>query len=97
MAEINTLKISVCYAPSAKQQECIDLEIPEGATLKQAISESGLLSKHTEIDLNNYAVGVFGKITDCDNVLNNNDRVEIYRPLIADPMQARRKRASLKD
>jgi len=93
MNNTDKVKVSVCYAVSVQQQDQVALEMPVGSTLKQAITLSGLLNKHAEIDLNKYAVGVFGKIIDCDYVLHNNDRVEIYKPLIADPMQARRKRA----
>lgn len=90
------LRIQVCYArPDA--QILWELSLPEGATLQSAIEKSGVLRDAPEIDLGTCRVGVYGKLKALDTVLRTHDRVEIYRPLIADPKESRRKRAVKKD
>lgn len=91
MAEM--LQIQVCYARPDKQ-ELVDLKLPEGATLQQALEQSGLLQKHPEIDLKKNKFGIFAKLSKLDAVLRDKDRVEIYRPLIADPKEVRKQRAA---
>jgi putative ubiquitin-RnfH superfamily antitoxin RatB of RatAB toxin-antitoxin module len=91
MAEM--LNIEVCYALSAKQ-ELVSVKLPEGATVQQAIEASGLLAKYPEIDLKKNKLGVFAKLSKVDTVLRDRDRVEIYRPLIADPKEVRKQRAA---
>ena len=89
MAEI---RVEVCYAlPDRQFLEALRVE--EGTTLRQAIEQSGLLRKAPEIDLASARVGVYGKLKTHDTILRDRDRVEIYRPLIADPKDARRRRA----
>ncbi|MFM7123496.1 MAG: RnfH family protein [Fluviibacter sp.] len=88
------MKIEVCYA-LADRQELITLDLPEGSTALQAVEASGLLQKYPEIEpggLNK--LGVFGKLVKADAVLRDRDRVEIYRPLIADPKEVRRQKAA---
>ncbi|SDE08064.1 RnfH family protein [Paraburkholderia lycopersici] len=86
-----TLSIDVCYAlPNA--QTLITVELPPGATVRQAIDASGVLARHPEIDLAKLKVGVYGKLKPLDAVLADHDRVEIYRPLIVDPKMARQRR-----
>ncbi|HYD81421.1 MAG TPA: RnfH family protein [Paucimonas sp.] len=90
-----SLHVQVCYArPEA--QFLRDLIVPAGTTLGQAIVQSGLLQARPEIDLQACRVGIYGKLKELDTVLREHDRVEIYRPLIADPKEARRKRAEKK-
>jgi putative ubiquitin-RnfH superfamily antitoxin RatB of RatAB toxin-antitoxin module len=91
MAE--TLKVEVCYALPDKQ-ELIPVSLPAGATLKQAIEASGLLEKHPEIDIGKNKFGIYAKLSKLDTVLRDRDRVEIYRPLIADPKEVRKQRAA---
>ncbi len=91
MAE--SLSIEVIYALPGKQ-ECIRLKLPEGSTLQQALEASGLLEKYPDIDLKKNKFGVFAKLSKLDTVLRNRDRVEIYRPLIADPKEVRKQRAA---
>jgi putative ubiquitin-RnfH superfamily antitoxin RatB of RatAB toxin-antitoxin module len=67
-----------------------------GTTLEQAIHESCLLQQIDGIDLTSCAVGIHGKKKTLDTVLREHDRVEVYRPLIADPKEARRRRAGSK-
>jgi putative ubiquitin-RnfH superfamily antitoxin RatB of RatAB toxin-antitoxin module len=69
------------------------LRLPAGGTVQQAIEASALPQKYPEIDLKKNKVGVFGKLVRLDAPLRDRDRVEIYRPLIADPKEVRKKRA----
>ena len=91
MAEM--LNIEVCYALPEKQA-LVSVKLPQGATLLQALEASGLLEKHPEIDLKKNKFGVFAKLSKPDTVLRDRDRVEIYRPLIADPKEVRKQRAA---
>ncbi|MBK7954913.1 MAG: RnfH family protein [Candidatus Accumulibacter sp.] len=91
MAEM--LHIEVVYALPAKQQ-LVTLQLPAGSSVRQAIDASGLLQKHPEIDLTKNKIGIFAKLTKPDAVLRDRDRVEIYRPLIADPKEVRKQRAA---
>ena len=86
------LRIEVAYA-LRERQLLVALDVEEGATVRLAVERSGILQRAPGIDLANARVGIFGKITRLDAPLRNGDRVEIYRPLIADPKQARRDRA----
>lgn len=88
--------IEVVYA-LPKEQVLITLDVDQGTTVEQAVKQSGVLEKYSEIDLTKNKVGIFGKVTKIDEVLRDKDRVEIYRPLIADPKESRRKRAEKKD
>lgn len=91
MSEV--VNVEVCYALPARQ-EVVKVQLPAGCTVHQAVEASGLLQKYPDISLDQAnKVGVFGKLTRLDAVLRNLDRVEIYRPLIADPKEVRRRRA----
>jgi uncharacterized protein len=86
------LNIEVVYAmPDA--QILLKRSVQAGTTVADAIRDSGMLDKHPEIDLDKSKLGIFGKLTKPDAVLRDKDRIEIYRPLIADPKEVRRKRA----
>lgn len=89
------IQVQVCYA-AHDTQILVDLTAPLGTTLHQAITQSGMLRRAPEIDLTVSRVGIFGKLKALDAVLRNCDRVEIYRPLIADPKESRRKRVEKK-
>ena len=87
------LRVAVAYVgPAAQVLE--PLEVPTGTTVGEAIERSGLLAQCPEIDLAVFKVGIFGKLAKIDQVLEEGDRVEIYRPLIADPKEARKRRAA---
>lgn len=87
------IDVEVAYALTAKQ-ELIKVRVAEGATVRDAIEASGILRKHPDIELDGRnKVGVFAKLTRLDTVLRDRDRVEIYRPLIADPKAVRKQRA----
>jgi uncharacterized protein len=86
------IDIEVVYALPGEQM-LLRQSVPAGATVADAIHASGVLEKHPEIDLDKNKLGIFGKLTKADTVLRDKDRIEIYRPLIADPKEVRRKRA----
>lgn len=88
-----TLGVEVVYALPHKQ-EIVAVRLPEGGTVRQAVEASGLLAKYPEIDLAKSKLGVFAKLSKPDTVLRDRDRVEIYRPLIADPKEVRKQRAA---
>ena len=88
-----TIKIEVIYA-LAQRQEIARLTLPEGSTAQQAIEASGFLQKFPEIDLSKNKLGVYAKLVKPDTILRDRDRVEIYRPLIADPKEVRKQRAA---
>lgn len=88
----NEIKVEVSYGLREKQV-ILPVSLPEGATVNQAIEKSVIQSQFPEIDLGVNKVGIFGKLVKLDTVLRDKDRVEIYRPLIADPKEVRRKRA----
>lgn len=78
------------------EQIVIDVELPGEATVDDAIRESKIMEKYPEIDLEVNKTGIFGKPAKRDAVLHRGDRVEIYRPLIADPKEMRKQRAKKK-
>lgn len=86
------INIEVVYA-LPNEQTLLRPSLPTGTTVVEAIQASGILDKHPEIDLAVNKLGIFGKLTKPDAVLRDKDRIEIYRPLIADPKEVRRKRA----
>jgi hypothetical protein len=86
------LEIEVAYGLSHRQF-LRRLKMPLGSTVRKAIVQSGVLSKFPEIDLQSVKVGIFSRPVDLDALLNSGDRVEIYRPLILSPTDARRLRA----
>lgn len=85
--------VEVAYA-TPEEQLIIPMQVTEGTTVIEAIELSNILSRFPEIDLNKIKVGIFSQICKLDTVLKAKDRVEIYRPLLIDPMQARRQRAA---
>ncbi len=86
------INVEVVYA-LPHEQALVKLKLPQGATVADAVQASGIPGKHPEIDLAKNKLGIFGKLSKADAVLRDRDRVEIYRPLIADPKEVRRKRA----
>jgi putative ubiquitin-RnfH superfamily antitoxin RatB of RatAB toxin-antitoxin module len=91
MAE--TITIEVVYA-MPERQELSSLTLPAGTTVRQAIEASGFLARYPEIDLTKNKLGVYAKLAKPDTTLRDRDRVEIYRPLIADPKEVRKQRAA---
>jgi putative ubiquitin-RnfH superfamily antitoxin RatB of RatAB toxin-antitoxin module len=87
------MNIEVAYA-SKEAQTLMSLKVDKGTTLKQAIELSGILDKYPEIDLIKNKTGIFAKLAKLDTILREQDRVEIYRALIADPKEVRKARAA---
>lgn len=87
------IDVEVAYA-EPEEQVIIALSLAEPARLIDAISASGLLKRYPQIDLAVNKVGIFGTVTNLDQLIKAGDRVEIYRPLRQHPMEARRRRAS---
>ena len=84
--------VEVVFAKPDKQFS-IPVKLETGTTVEQAIIESGMLNLCPEIDLTKLKVGIFGKVCDLEKTVEHGDRVEIYRPLTQNPMDARRNRA----
>ena len=87
------IMVEVSYA-STREQLIISVKVPIDFNVKQAIEKSGIQNKFPEIDLGKNNVGIFGKQTTLEHSLKNKDRIEIYRPLIIDPKELRRKKAA---
>ena len=85
------LRVEVIYA-LRDRQVLLALEVEEGTTARLAVERSGILHCYPEIDLARAGLGVFGRVVSPDTPLRDGDRVEIYRPLTANPQQARRER-----
>lgn len=92
LTENSLINVEVLYA-LPQEQAMLKIQVHSGKTIEEAIKMSGVLEKHPEIDLATNKVGIFSKLSKLDTVLRDRDRVEIYRPLIADPKEVRRKRA----
>jgi uncharacterized protein len=88
-----SIRVEVVY-PLPQKQEIFTVNLHAGATVRQAIEASGILQKYPEIDLSKNKFGVFAKLAKPDALLRDRDRVEIYRPLIADPKEVRKQRAA---
>jgi putative ubiquitin-RnfH superfamily antitoxin RatB of RatAB toxin-antitoxin module len=86
------IRVQVSYA-LVDRQSVLNVDVPTGTTVAEAIQRSGILSRHPEIDLEVNRVGVFGKLRKTDAIVEDAERIEIYRPLIADPKAARKERA----
>lgn len=89
------ITVQVCYA-TPERQVLKEVTLPVGSTVAAAIELSGMLDQFPDIDLDTNDVGVFSERRKLTDVLQDGDRVEIYRPLIADPREARRRRAAKK-
>lgn len=90
------MQIGVCYA-EADRQLWLKLDVPESCTVQEAIDRSGLLQRFPEIDLQRQKVGIFGKLTKLDALVNEGDRIEIYRPITADPKTVKRRQIATED
>jgi len=87
------IEVEVVFALPFAQDIC-RLRVPAGTTVAQVIERAGVMARHPEIDLKKDRVAVYGRIVSPDMVLQDRDRVEILRPLNADPKEVRRRRAS---
>jgi uncharacterized protein len=96
MANSEIIEVALAYA-KPEQQIVLPLKVPLGTTLGQAIAISGITKRFPEIDLLKNKTGVFGQLHPLEYILRPGDRVEIYRPLIADPKELRRARGRGED
>lgn len=87
-----TAKVEVAFALPDKQT-LVEVFVPEGSSVESVIVESGMLDRYPEIDLKQNAVGIWNRTCKLQDIVCDGDRIEIYRPLIADPKEARRRRA----
>lgn len=87
------IEVEVAYA-RPDEQVILEVKGEAGLTVLQAVERSGILERFPEIDIEQARLGIFGKVAKKDAELSPGDRVEIYRPLIADPKEARKRRAA---
>ena len=90
--DTDMIEVEVAYA-LPQEQSILAVRVPPGSTAKQAIEASGILQRYPQIDLETDRIGIFSKVCKLDRVLEAGDRVEIYRPLLIDPKEKRRRRA----
>ena len=86
------LEIEIVYG-LAERQVLKSMTVVEGTTVREATLKSGLEVEFPELDLQQSPLGIFGKAVKDETVLRDGDRIEVYRPLLIDPKEARRKRA----
>ncbi|MGR7922038.1 RnfH family protein [Zobellella denitrificans] len=89
---MNLIRVEVVYA-LPHQQTVLSMRVAAADTVRQVIEQSGILQQFPEIDLGSNMVGVFGRQVKLEQHLHDGDRIEIYRPLLADPKEIRRRRA----
>lgn len=85
-------RVELIFA-TLEDQEIMSIDAGDGATIQTCIDQSGVLLKFPEIDLASMKVGIFSQVKPLDYLVQEGDRIEIYRPLIADPKVVRRKKA----
>jgi len=93
MENSEKIAVEVAYA-LPDSQVIIPVKVNSDMTIEEIIKHSGILDSYPEIDLGTNKVGVFGKLSKLSSTLREGDRIEIYRPLIADPKEVRRQRAA---
>tara|TARA_B110000881_G_C18545761_1_gene501113 strand:+ start:240 stop:563 length:324 start_codon:yes stop_codon:yes gene_type:complete len=89
---INKIEVEIVYGVPQKQ-EILVITVDEGCTVEQAVIASGISDLFTEIDLSVHKVGIWNKVVKLETVLKDLDRIEVYRPLLADPKEVRKRRA----
>ena len=89
----DTIRVEVVFA-TAKHQRLVELEVPNGCRVRDALERSELATHFPEIDLGALEVGIWGRVVPRDQLLKDGDRVEVYRPLELDPREARRRLAA---
>lgn len=87
------IEVEVVYA-LPKRQEVLSLKVRQGTTVGQAVEQSGILKDFPEIELASAKLGIYGKKALLGDILKDRDRVEIYRPLLADPKEILKRRAA---
>jgi putative ubiquitin-RnfH superfamily antitoxin RatB of RatAB toxin-antitoxin module len=89
----NKIEIEVVYG-LPDEQTLLRCSVDVACTAVEAVQQSSIMEKHPEIDLSKNKLGIFGKLIKADTALHDKDRIEIYRPLLADPKEVRRRRAA---
>jgi len=89
----NLIQVEVVYG-LADEQALLSVDVPQGAGVRDVILASKITEQFPEIDLDKAKVGIFGKLTKMEQIVRERDRIEIYRPLIADPKEVRKRRAA---
>ncbi|MEE9310321.1 MAG: RnfH family protein [Cocleimonas sp.] len=89
----NTIQVEIVYG-LADEQALLSVDVPENTTIKDVIIASKIIEHFPQIDIETVKVGLFGKLTKMDQTVRERDRIEIYRPLIADPKEVRKRRAA---
>ena len=92
MDRVEELRVSVAFSPRAGEVDVVELLLPAGATVADALRESGMQSRHPDHALERLPVGIWGAFCERTDLLRDRDRVEVYRPLQVDPKEARRQR-----
>jgi putative ubiquitin-RnfH superfamily antitoxin RatB of RatAB toxin-antitoxin module len=92
MTNAEPLTITVTYSPAARQVVQVEVQLPAGSTVQDAVTASGLCARYPALDLGRAGVGVWGHPAKPEQPLRDHDRVELYRPLMVDPKVARRER-----
>ncbi|MEE9326454.1 MAG: RnfH family protein [Cocleimonas sp.] len=87
------IDVELVYALPEKQR-LLSFAVDKGVTVKDVVEQSGILERYPELDIDTMKVGLFGKLTKMSQIMRTKDRVEIYRPLIADPKEVRKRRAA---
>ncbi|MBL0712048.1 MAG: RnfH family protein [Colwellia sp.] len=90
--EQESIQVEVVYG-LAHKQKLLSLSVNKGMTVEQAILDSGIMNQFPEIDLAINKVGIWNKAVKLSQVVTDLDRIEVYRPLIADPKEVRKRRA----
>lgn len=91
MASVETLRVEVVYSPEPHVIDSVTLQLPAGTTLREAMAASGIAARHS-LDAATLRAGIWGRVQEGETVMRDRDRVEIYRPLLVDPKEARRLR-----
>ena len=92
MDRVDELRVSVAFSPRAGEVDMVELLLPAGATVADALRESGMQARHPGHALDKLPVGIWGAFCERTDLLRDRDRVEVYRPLQVDPKEARRQR-----
>ena len=90
------MNVGVAYA-NATGQLWLELDLPAGSTVQDALEQSGILSRFPDIDLDQQKIGIYGRFVTLQTCLKEGDRVEIYRPILCDPTQVERRLAKVDD
>lgn len=88
----NKIQVEVVY-PLPDEQKVLQVKVEKGTFAKDAVRQSGLLKLYPEINLDEASIGIYSRLLKSDEIVCDGDRIEIYRPLLADPKEVRKRRA----